>query len=187
VLVTSRPPHRFLFMLCHRRSQVFGNWFPEARILPISIDKGEDIAELFSHWESRDLSTLPRAQKSDFGVIVLRAIPEVIRGKSFIVIDIIVSSDGYYLALEAIERITLFLPFISYQLALLVIYLFMLLLLLLILLHPLLSFLIWQTGKHLDMLPALMTFFAGVTSLLNLLIIKSFLSRRARSDSALSS
>jgi hypothetical protein len=101
VQTTSQPNRHFLIMLYHRRSLIFGRGRLEARVLPVSLDRGGDLETTFWHWTARELSTLPRSRESDLGVLFPRVTTELFRGKSFVVVDVVVSSYSHHLALEA--------------------------------------------------------------------------------------
>ncbi|KAF2871314.1 hypothetical protein BDV95DRAFT_668636 [Massariosphaeria phaeospora] len=107
---------QFCFMLGHRRSQILGNWVPDGRILPISNDNNEDIAQLHARWESESLSSLPRLHKSTYGVIRLRITPRIVRGTRLVVVDVIISDSNFTIT-EAIEQMVWFRQAITNQIA----------------------------------------------------------------------
>ncbi|KAF1847723.1 HET-domain-containing protein [Cucurbitaria berberidis CBS 394.84] len=96
--------HHFLFMMCLHKNRVFHDGVWEARLLPVPVDENCDLIQIFSHWKGKDLSTLPRTQKSEFGVVVLRATPRCIRGRKLTTVDIAISTDQGYGALEISEQ-----------------------------------------------------------------------------------
>lgn len=104
VLITSDTSLRFLFILEHR-SRAFGDWIPEARVLPNSLCDDGDMATLSLIWQSRHIRCLPRTGLLDSGVIFFQTTPGLIPDKNLTVIDVVVTSNRHYSVYKYTEQV----------------------------------------------------------------------------------
>lgn len=105
VLITSETSLRFLFVLEHQSRKAFGDWIPEARVLPDSLCDDGDMATLSSNWQSRHMRCLPKAGLLDSGVIFFHSTPGLIPDKNLTVIDVVVTSNRHYPVLKVVEQV----------------------------------------------------------------------------------
>jgi hypothetical protein len=78
----------------------------EARILPVSLEESTDMAHLYYQWRDKRLSTLSRVRSCAHGISYLRATDTVVRGRRFMVVDIVLNEDRHRAIREAFEQVT---------------------------------------------------------------------------------